>query len=339
MNRQGVEKCRSLFLRLIFCLSLAAPCAPAREWTSADGKKLEADFISSTPDQVTLKRTSDGQVFTLPQSRFSADDQKWISQQRPAVPGAPGDSLKPAIPPTVAPPGKPGAPPSKPIEGPFAALITGDWALSEQGGLKFALYGGKDLSAAEKYPLVLVLHGRSKNEENGKQVGGWMKSFTKPENYSERPCFIVAPMSAQPDAGEGRGYNGKELESVLKLVHALSKGLPVDPKRIYICGHSMGGYGTLHVMAHEPRLFAAGIPVAGTSNGDDAAALQRKPVWLFNATDDKLAPVAEARNFAKLMKNSKPFKFTEPPTGGHGVVAQVFEDPETHKWLFEQRLK
>jgi hypothetical protein len=39
------------------------------------------------------------------------------------------------------------------------------------------------------------------------------------------------------------------------------------------------------------------------------------------------------------MKNSKPFIFTEPATGGHGVVAKVFEDAETHKWLFDQREK
>jgi dienelactone hydrolase len=333
MNGQGVEKCRVLLLTLVLGVSFAALPAGAREWTSSDGKKLEADFVSATADQVTLKRASDGQVFTLPKTRFSADDQKWISEQGAAAPGNPAIPAKPG-----AAPAKPAAP-SKAIEGPYAALITGDWALSQQGGVKFAFYGGKDLSASEKYPLVLVLHGKSKNTENGKQVGGWMKSFTKPDNYTARPCFLLAPMSAQPDAGEGRGWNGKEMEEVIKLVKDMAKKLPVDPKRIYIAGHSMGGYGTMHLMAHDPRLFAAGVPVAGITGSDDIGPLQRKPIWFFNATDDQLAHIDDARTFAKLMRNSKPFKFTEPPTGGHGVVAQVFDDPETHKWLFDQRLK
>lgn len=341
MNNRQIEKWRP-FVRLVL-LGLCLACTPgfARQFTSSDGKTLEADFVTATADQVTLKRTSDGQVFTLPKARFSADDQKWINEQRIPAAGAPGE--KPGAPPAKpgtapgAAPAKPGAP-AKPIEGPFAALITGDWALSEQGGLKFAFYGGKDLSASEKYPLILTLHGRSKNAENGKQVGGWMKSFTKPENYTERPCFILAPMSAQPDAGEGRGWNGKETESVLKLVHAMIKALPIDPKRIYIAGHSMGGYGSMHIMGHEPRLFAAGIAVAGTSS-EDVGALQRKPFWLFHATDDVTSSPQQSRDLAKMMKNSKPFKFTEPPTGGHGVVKEVFDNPETHKWLFEQREK
>lgn len=332
-----MEKSLSSALILLPVAWLWALPAAGRTWTATDGRTLEADFVSTAGDQVTLKRSSDGQVFTLPKTRLSAEDQKWIGEQREAVAGAPGEKPSEPVKPGAAAP-RPAVPP-KAIEGPFANLVTGDWALSEQGGLKFAFYGGKELSAAEKYPLVVTLHGRSKNEENGRQVGGWMKSFTKPDNYAARPCFILAPMAAQPDSGEGRGWNGKEMEDVLKLVKAMIKGLPVDPKRVYIAGHSMGGYGTIHLMAHDPRLFAAAIPVAGTSSADDAAKLMRKPVWLFNATDDKLAPVTAARDFAKLLKASKPFKFTEPPTGGHGVVAQVFEDPETHKWLFDQRLK
>ncbi len=338
MDNRQVEKWRPSVPHLLLALCLACLPSFARQFTSSDGKTLEADFVSATADQVTLKRTSDGQVFTLPKARFSADDQKWISEQRTPEAGAPGEKPGAAPAKPGAAPAKPG-PPAKPIEGPFASLITGDWALSEQGGLKFAFYGGKDLSASEKYPLILTLHGRSKNTENGKQVGGWMKTFTKPENYTERPCFILAPMSAQPAAGEGRGYNDKELESILKLVHAMTKALPIDPKRVYIAGHSMGGYGAMHIMGHEPRLFAAGIAVAGDSGADDAAALQRKPFWLFHATDDVTSPPQQSRDFAKMMKNSKPFKFTEPPTGGHGVVKEVFDNPETHKWLFEQREK
>jgi predicted esterase len=337
MNGQGIEKYRVPLLMSAVALAFVALPAAAHEFTSTDGRKLDAEFVTATADQVTLKRAGDGQVFTLPKSRFSADDQKWINEQRIPVAGAPGELATPPAKPGAA-PANPAAPAAKPIEGSYAALITGDWALSEQGGVKFAFYGGKNLSATEKYPFILVLHGRSKNTENGKQVGGWMKSFTKPDNYSVRPCFLLAPMSAQPDAGEGRGWNGKEMEEVLKLVKEMAKKLPVDPKRIYIAGHSMGGYGTMHLMGHEPRLFAAGIPVAGLSN-EDIGPLQRKPIWFFNATDDKLAKVEDAREFSKLMRNSKQFKFTEPPTGGHGVVGQVFDDPETQKWLFDQRLK
>lgn len=310
-------KTRGLVSLLVFCT--LANIAPAREWISSDGKKLEAEFVSAENGQVKMKRAN-GQTFAVPLDRLSDADQSWVRLQTPTTPSTPAAGAV------------------KPIEGPFAKLVTGGWELSESDGLKFAFYGGKELNAAVKYPLVLALHGKSNNAENGKQVAGWMKSFTKPENYSTRPCFIVSPMSAQPEAGEGMGWNGKELEQVIKLIKTLTKDLPVDPKRVYIVGHSMGGFGTCHIMGSEPRLFAAAIPVAGASSGD-AGELTRKPIWMFHATDDDIVPVAGAREFAEQLKQNKQFKFTESPTGGHGVVGKVFDDPETHKWLFEQHLK
>lgn len=291
----------------------------AREWESNDGKKLEAEFISSDGSQVTLRRVN-STTFTVALDRLSALDQSWVKLQSSAKPLTPATAVV------------------KPIEGPFGKLLTGSWALDEKDGLKFALYGGKNLDASKKYPLVLALHGKSKNEENGKQVAGWMNAFTKPGNYLSNPCILLTPMSAQPESGEGTGWRDGQVELVVKLVKAMVKDLPIDPKRIYIVGHSMGGFGTCHIMGSEPRLFAAAIPVAGVSAGD-AGELSRKPMWMFHAADDDLVPVAGAREFAELMKQDKQFKYTESPTGGHGVVGKVFDDPETHKWLFEQHLK
>ena len=129
----------------LFLLGMIA-AAPAREWTSSDGKKLEADFVSLTGDQLTLKRKN-GQTFSLPLDRLSEADQSFAKLQTPVEPGAPA------------------APAVKAIEGPLAKLVTGAWELSENDGLKFAFYGGKQLDAAAKYPLVLSLHGKSPNAE------------------------------------------------------------------------------------------------------------------------------------------------------------------------------
>ena len=54
MDHWRIEKSR-LTLLLAVGLCLAGFLVQAREWTSSDGKKLEADFVSTTGDQVTLK--------------------------------------------------------------------------------------------------------------------------------------------------------------------------------------------------------------------------------------------------------------------------------------------
>jgi hypothetical protein len=62
-------------LLLSFSLSLSAI---AYEFTDQQGRKLEAEIVSTDARQVTLKRT-DGRVFTLPVTTFSAADQRHIA--------------------------------------------------------------------------------------------------------------------------------------------------------------------------------------------------------------------------------------------------------------------
>ncbi len=295
-------------------LGLASAHLAAREWTSNDGRKLEADFVSATADAVTVKRATDGQTFTLPLASISEADRAWVAEQM----------TKPAG-------------PAKPVEGPYAELVTGDWALSEHNGLPFALYAAKDLDASKKIPLVLALHGKSDNNENGKQVGGWMKTFASPANFEQRPCIIVAPLCYQPYGATGGGWSDEPGDKAIALVEALMENLPIDENRVYVIGYSMGGFGTFHLIAEEPKLFAAGVPVAGFGMASQAGSFKRKPIWLFHAADDATVSVDGSRSLAEEMKRSEEFKYTEFPTGGHGIIGQVFNDTAVHEWLFSQK--
>ncbi|MCB1086082.1 MAG: prolyl oligopeptidase family serine peptidase [Verrucomicrobiae bacterium] len=286
--------------------------ANARTWTATDGRTLEAEFVSATADGVTVK-LANGTTRTLPLAVLSAGDKEWLASQATA-------SAKPVA-----------------LTGPFAELVTGDWALSELEGLPYAFFGPKELESGRKYPLLLALHGKSDNNENGKQVGGWMKTFTKPEELQTRACFVVAPLCYQPYGATGGGWSDKPGDQAIALVKAAMKALPIDESRVYVIGYSMGGFGTCHLMAQEPKLFTAGVPVAGYGSSGDAGELKRKPIWLFHAADDTVVSVDGARQFADAMGRSKTFQYTEYPDGGHGIIGRVFDDPKVHEWLFQQK--
>ena len=294
--------------RIIPALFLIACSLHAREWTSSDGRKLQADFVSATATHVTLKIA--GKDTPVPLNRLSAADQAFVKEQ----------ASKPVA--------------AKPVEGPFAELITGDWALSKHKELPFALYASKDLDASKSYPLILALHGKSQNDENGKQVGGWMKSFLKEDRFKNNPCIIAAPLCYQPYGGTGGGWSDKPGEEALSLVKELLKSLPIDKARVYCVGYSMGGFGTCHLINSEPRLFAAGVAVAGCTGPDTAKTFKKVPLWLFHAADDNNVPVKYSRDLAEALKREADCKFTEYPDGGHGIVGKVFEEEEMHAWLF-----
>lgn len=293
---------------LLLALLIAASPLSAREWTSSDGRKLQADFVSATDTHVTLKIA--GKDTPVPLNRLSMADQAFVKEQM----------------------SKPTA--AKKAEGAFASLITGDWALSQYKDLPFALYATADLDASKSYPLILALHGRSQNNENGLQVGGWMKSFTKEERYKKNPCIIVAPLGYQPFGGTGSAWSAKPGTEALALVRELLKSLPVNKERVYCVGYSMGGFGTCNLINTEPRLFAAGVAVAGCTGPETASTFKKVPLWLFHATDDATVEVKWSRDLWEQLKRDKECKYTEYPTGGHGIAGKVFEEEEMHTWLF-----
>jgi predicted peptidase len=297
---------RSILLSLLL---LATAPLHAREWTSADGRKIQGDFVSATAADVTVKMA--GKDLRIPLSRLSAADQAWVKEQA----GKPAKAVKP-------------------IEGAYAPLITGTWALSKFKNLPFALYGAKELDATKKYPLILSLHGKSPNDENGKQVGGWTKTFTTEAHYAKNPCIVVAPLCYQPFGITGSGWSDKPGTEAIALVKELLKSLPIDKERIYCVGYSMGGFGTCHLINVEPRLFAAGVAVAGCTGPETADTFKKVPLWLFHAADDANVKVEYSRALAEALKRDKECKYTEYPSGGHGIVGKVFEEEEMHTWLF-----
>ena len=52
-------------------------------------------------------------------------------------------------------------------------------------------------------------------------------------------------------------------EFVMDLIEAAKRTAKVDPNRVYITGHSMGGYGSWTLGAHHADVFAGAAPYAG----------------------------------------------------------------------------
>ncbi len=60
-------------------LAFSASVLNAREFTDAQGRKLDAELVSVSGNQATLKRASDGRTFTVATTAFSQADQKFMA--------------------------------------------------------------------------------------------------------------------------------------------------------------------------------------------------------------------------------------------------------------------
>ena len=210
-------------------------------------------------------------------------------------------------------------------------------------------------AASGKLPLVVYLHGSGGlGDDNVKQMGLGNIFGTRvcalPENQKEFPCYVLAPQTdrgwvryGEPTAGETQARVvaglGDGARVALELIASLRKELPVDERRIYLTGQSMGGAGVWHMLAQRPGLFAAAAVCCGSASLDDPAASATTPVWNFHGDADATVPVSvsRVRIAARRKAGGHPLS-TEYAGVGHNAWEWAYTEPALVRWLFGQRL-
>ncbi len=143
--------------------------------------------------------------------------------------------------------------------------------------LPYVVYAPKNLEPDKSYPFVVFLHGscevcvtheRILKESNLRMWHGYDR------NEQREPTFLVAP------AGGRGGWTSRERTAALfEIIDALIEEFPIDRRRIYLQGFSMGGYGTWHLLQQRPGFFAAANPQAAGGGTVDPEKVRRTPIW------------------------------------------------------------
>ena len=113
---------------------------------------------------------------------------------------------------------------------------------------------------ARQYPLVLKLHGF--NPANPVYVRWWAAdvrhSFPDAEYGNHEGVIYI-----EPHGRNNTQYLGLGDADVVRVVALAKQRFSVDENRVYLCGDSMGGWGTWNVGTRHPDLFAALGPIFG----------------------------------------------------------------------------
>ncbi|MCB1020722.1 MAG: dienelactone hydrolase family protein [Bryobacterales bacterium] len=243
-----------------------------------------------------------------------------------------------------APPPIPEQPPWK--EGHFTSAVYRNEAGVE---LTYQLY--MPATCERPCPLVLYLHSASgRGEDNETNINGsrrWGAAFwTSDEVQQRHPSFVLIPQANprlaptwvrlwRKDPGEG-AERAEPLELAIDLIGELRQKLPIDPKRTYVTGFSMGGFGSWIAISRHPDLFAAAAPIAG---GGDPAHVSgaRSAVWAFHGTKDSIVPVSRSRAMVEALRGAGAHpRYTEYGDKGHFIIREALGEPELVDWLFSQ---
>lgn len=213
--------------------------------------------------------------------------------------------------------------------------------------MPYRLYVPANYDKRKKYPLILWLHGGGgRGSDNQKQLtegnSAGATVWTKPENQSKHPSFVVAPQCPENKMWTSIRPTVEptdQLRLVMELLRELRRAYSIDDERIYVAGQSMGGYGTWALISEYPKMFAAAVPICGGGNESDAARLVDVPIWAFHGELDRAVKVERSRNMIAAIRRAggKP-RYTEYEGADHVVWNMAFNEPELLPWVFAQRL-
>ncbi len=228
----------------------------------------------------------------------------------------------------------------------------------------FRVYAPRAVGAAReenrRLPLLLFLHG---------YVPGYTKLdwLSIPDVMAES-MEELGMLLALPYGRSNTDFLGVGEVDVLRVLEEMRTRYPVDGRRIYLAGYSMGGSGVWTMLSHYPDRFAAAQVWCGRTDWYTwhaepmarlglsretlprykrilidtdtpllhADTLRDLPVHAVHARDDLAVKVGHTvRMHERLAPPDGRMRTTLLATGGHFVFSREWADAESYRWMLE----
>ena len=176
-----------------------------------------------------------------------------------------------------------------------AEPVAKSFIASDHSELLYRIATPSGIEPDKKYPLVIFLHGSGKRgNDNVSQLIYGVNDILKNALKIQQPTYLIAPQcpsgvwwdEAQPNKKDATQKSISALDAVIELTMDTMSKEPIDPKRIYITGLSMGGFGTWSALEKKPDLFAAAIPICGGGSPQNVTIYKHVPIQIFHGMAD-----------------------------------------------------
>lgn len=198
-------------------------------------------------------------------------------------------------------------------------------------------------SNSNLYPLVISLHGIKEKGTTSTDPATLKSSVQRVANvglpkyvkYGAQYKFILISPQLKSN------YGTWPASYVMDVINYARKTLRVDPKRIYITGLSLGGFGAWTTLGAYPEVFAAALPICAGGNAlskASAIAAENVPVWGFHGDADNIVSYTVTTKMINAINGCTPkpsplAKATLFAGMGHTIWDKVYNQTDALDWM------
>jgi predicted peptidase len=214
----------------------------------------------------------------------------------------------------------------------------------------YRLLKPRSIAPSTLYPLVLFLHGAGERGTDNRAQIRYLPEWMAQDRYQlDYPCFVVVPQ-CRPDrywVETPRAFDrqaprqppGPQMQVVINILEEVIAAFPVDQRRLYLTGLSMGGYGAWDLGTRLAERWAAVAPICGGGDELYADRLVGVPVWAWHGEDDSVVPPARSQRMINAIRDAggDP-RFSQLAGVAHDSWTPAYTKPDgVLPWMFAQR--
>ena len=201
-----------------------------------------------------------------------------------------------------------------------------------QGIFPYIAYMPDTLS--ESPAMLIQLHGAGERGAGGEELDRVL-THGFPHVVSDdnlKDCILIMPQCPCDSFWVAR------VESLRRFIDEMISEYAVDTTRIYLCGLSMGGYGTWYMAMAYPELFAAIAPCCGGGMAWNTWGL-KMPIWVFHGLDDTVVLPSQTIEMVNALRthHTGDLRCDLYEGVGHGSWVMAFREPLLEWFLSKKK--
>lgn len=192
---------------------------------------------------------------------------------------------------------------------------------------KYWLY--KPSNDTSGLPLIIYLHGSGEVGNNLDSLANVsLPKFLKKGNNIN--AVIIAPQLSNCC------WTAKTTE-VKQLIDTVVRTYNLDPNKISITGHSLGGQGVYDMINDYPGFFSAGVPISGWGNSSWARNIASTPIQAYHGDKDTSVSYSAGVAIVKAIQQAGGNATMNTIEGaGHIIQDKVYTQTNALQWMISQ---